>query len=92
MLHALLADQGSMLGRIGDFMPSGIWFLGLCIGVVICAIPALLGVALDGKGQAASGWVLLLGLLFGLFAIGCFLLLYLGGSLLYGIVSFVMGF
>lgn len=41
------------------------------------AVPALLGVALDGKGQGASGWFLLVGIILSI-VLGIFYLIGLG--------------
>lgn len=70
-------------------MPSGWWTFGLFAVVGIGALPFLLALGLDGKGQAAAGWLLFFGAIVSVFAVTIFFLIYMGGSLLYLIYDLI---
>lgn len=76
-------------GNVSVPMPSGWWTFGLFAVVGIGALPFLLALGLDGKGQAAAGWLLFFGAIVSVFAVTIFFLIYMGGSLLYLIYDLI---
>ena len=70
-------------------LPSLWWIAGLFGLALIGAVPFLLGLALDGKGQSASGWLVFMGAIVSAVAVAGLLLLYLAGSLIISIFKWV---
>jgi hypothetical protein len=74
-----------------DFGPSGWWIAGLGLGLFAAALPFLFGWALDGKGQGASGWLLMFGAIASLCLGALFLIVYFGAALLAFLANLIFG-
>ena len=69
-------------------MPSGWWTIGLFAVVGIGALPFLLALGLDGKGQAAAGWLLFFGAIVSVFAVTILFIAYIATSVIYALFQF----
>jgi uncharacterized membrane protein len=65
------------------------WLIGLLAVIVIGALPFLFGLAMDGKGQSASGWLHVIGGMFSAALASLLLVIYFAGTLFSAIYKFI---
>lgn len=82
---------GSIRFDVSQLLPDNRWLAVLIIGLLLALAPWMLAKLLDGKGQSASGWLWLIGTGFSIAAVTVFLVVYLGGTVIYLIGDLIFG-